>query len=122
MKKWFLLACAVFTEVAGSVALRAAIEHPAWYLVTGIGFVAALFFLSAVLREGMALGVAYGIWGASGVALTGTLATTVFNEPLTGTAVAGVVLIIAGVLTIELGSQRAADQAARGPDRESVTA
>lgn len=35
----------------------------------------------------------------------------IFNEALTGTMLAGIVLIIAGVLTVELGSQRAAAQA-----------
>lgn len=110
MKKWFLLVGAILTEVTGSVSLKAAVEHPGWYFVTAIGFVAALVFLSAVLRAGMALGVAYGIWGASGVALTATLSTIIFGEPFTGTTLVGVSLIIAGVLTIELGSQRATER------------
>ena len=108
MKKWVLLACAILAEVAGSVSLKAAVEHPGWYFLTPIGFVVALVLLGAVLREGMALGVAYGVWGASGVALTAMLATVIFDEPVTGTMLAGVALIIAGVLTIELGSQRGA--------------
>ncbi|MDN6331367.1 MAG: SMR family transporter, partial [Micrococcaceae bacterium] len=57
------------------------------------------------------LGVAYGIWGASGVALTAALSAIIFGEPLTATMLAGMGLIIAGVLTIELGSQRAAERA-----------
>ncbi|OPZ41410.1 MAG: Inner membrane transport permease YbhR [Actinobacteria bacterium ADurb.BinA094] len=56
------------------------------------------------------LGVAYGIWGASGVALTAILSTLIYGEPLTPIMVGGIVLIILGVLTIELGSQRAARQ------------
>ena len=108
MKKWVLLAGAILTEVAGSVSLKAAVEHPGWYELTPIGFVTAFLLLGAVLREGMALGVAYGVWGASGVALTAMLATVIFDEPVTGTMLAGVALIIAGVLTIELGSQRGA--------------
>lgn len=107
MKKWFLLACAILAEVTGSVSLKAAVEHPGWYFVTAVGFVAAFAFLSAVLRGGMPLGVAYGVWGASGVALTAVLSAIIFSEPLTGTMLAGMGLIIAGVLTIELGSQRA---------------
>lgn len=111
MKKWLLLVGAILTEVTGSVSLKAAVEHPGWYFLTAIGFVVALMFLSAVLREGMALGVAYGIWGASGVALTATLSTVIFGEPFTGTTVMGVALIIIGVLTIELGAQRATARA-----------
>lgn len=108
MKKWVLLAGAILTEVAGSVSLKAAVEHPGWYVLTPIGFVTAFLLLGAVLREGMALGVAYGIWGATGVALTAILATIIFGEPITPAMLAGVLLIIVGVLTIELGSQRGA--------------
>ena len=56
----------------------------------------------------MALGVAYGIWGASGVALTAILSAVIFGEALTPVMLGGIGLIILGVLTIELGSQRAA--------------
>lgn len=108
MRKWLLLIGAILTEVTGSVSLKAAVEHPGWYVLTAIGFVVAFAFLAAVLRAGMALGVAYGIWGASGVALTAALSRIIFAEPLTPTMLAGMGLIIAGVLTIELGSQRAA--------------
>lgn len=107
MKQWFLLAGAILTEVTGSVSLKSAGEHPGWYLATVVGFVVAFVFLGAVLRAGMALGVAYGIWGASGVALTAAASAIVFGEPLTGTMAAGMGLIIVGVLTIELGAQRA---------------
>lgn len=106
MKKWLLLACAILTEVTGSVSLKAAVEHPGWYFATAVGFVAAFVCLGAVLRGGMPLGVAYGIWGASGVALTAVLSAIIFSEPLTGIMLAGMGLIIVGVLAIELGSQR----------------
>jgi len=55
----------------------------------------------------MALGVAYGIWGASGVALTAVLSNLIFKEPLTTIMIAGIIVIIVGVLMIELGSQAA---------------
>lgn len=58
--------------------------------------------------QGMPLGIAYGLWGATGVALTAIASAVIFNEALTGTMLAGIALIIAGVLTVELGSQRAA--------------
>ncbi|MBB1020169.1 QacE family quaternary ammonium compound efflux SMR transporter, partial [Dietzia sp. E1] len=56
---------------------------------------------------GLPLGVAYGIWGATGVALTAGLSALIFAEPLTPLMVAGIAVIIAGVLCVELGSQRA---------------
>lgn len=106
MKKWLLLSGAILSEVTGSLSLKAALDAPAWYLVVAVGFIAAFTFLSLALRSGLALGVAYGIWGASGVALTALLSAVLFGEPLTGLMVAGLVLIIGGVLAVELGSQQ----------------
>ncbi|GAA2390336.1 hypothetical protein GCM10010420_12580 [Streptomyces glaucosporus] len=63
--------------------------------------------LSLVLRAGLALGVAYGVWAAGGVALTAVLATIVFGDPLNAVMGSGMALVIAGVLCVELGAQTA---------------
>ena len=104
MKKWLLLAGAIVSEVTASLALQAAQDHPAWYVVVGVGYVAAFSLLGLVLRQGMALGVAYGIWGAMGVALTAIFAAIIFGQPLTLIMILGLVLIIGGVLLVELGA------------------
>jgi small multidrug resistance pump len=52
----------------------------------------------------MAIGVAYGIWAASGVALTAVAAHILFREPFTRIMGLGIVLIAGGVLLIELGA------------------
>lgn len=108
MKAWLLLAGAILSEVTSSLSLKAATEQPLWYALVAVGFAAAFVFLTGVLKEGMSLGVAYGIWGAMGVALTATMGAVLYGEPLTGLMVLGIVLVIGGVLTIELGSQHAA--------------
>jgi small multidrug resistance pump len=108
LKPWLLLAGAIGSEVTGSLSLKAAIDRPGWYAVVVVGFLAAFTFLALALREGMALGVAYGIWGALGVALTAVFGAVLFGEPLTALMGAGIALIMGGVVTIELGSQRAA--------------
>lgn len=79
--------------------------------MTAFDFVVAFACLSGVLRQGMPLGITYGTWGATGVALTAVASDLICNETLTGTMIAGIVLIIAGVLTVEIGSQRATTQA-----------
>lgn len=107
MKKWIWLALAIVTEVTASLSLKGALDQPLWYAVVALGYSAAFVFLSLTLREGMGLGVAYGIWGALGVALTAVFAMLLFGEPLTSVMVVGLVLIILGVLTVELGSQQA---------------
>jgi small multidrug resistance pump len=109
VKKWLLLITAILTEVSATLSLRAALDHPAWYIVVVGGYLAAFTALSFVLREGMGLGVAYGIWGATGVVLTAVFATFLFGDPLTATMGVGIALVIGGVLCVELGSQVGAD-------------
>lgn len=100
--KWILLAAAILTEVAASLSLKAALDQPAFYAVVAVGYLAAFTCLSL----GLPLGVAYGIWAAAGVALTALLSTVIFGEPLTPLMIGGIVLVIAGVLCVELGSRR----------------
>jgi len=68
------------------------------------GYLGAFALLTLALKEGLALGVAYGIWSAGGVAVTAIASRFLFGEPLTRTMVAGIALIMAGVLLVELGS------------------
>ncbi len=115
VKKWLLLITAILTEVSATLSLRAALDHPAWYIVVVGGYLAAFTALSFVLREGMGLGVAYGIWGATGVVLTAVFATFLFGDPLTATMGVGIALVIGGVLCVELGSQVGADSGPADP-------
>lgn len=112
VKGWLLLAIAILAEVTGSLSLKGALEYPALYVVVAAGYLGAFILLAIVLRAGMALGVAYGIWAAAGVALTAIGSLIVFGEPITPLMGLGIVVIIAGVLCVELGSQAAHEQAA----------
>ncbi|MDX2357995.1 DMT family transporter [Dietzia sp. PP-33] len=105
--KWLFLAAAIALEVVGSLSLKGALEVPALYAVVATGYLGAFVFLALTLRAGVPLGVAYGIWGASGVALTAALSSMIYAEPLTPLMIAGIAVIIAGVLCVELGSGRA---------------
>lgn len=107
MTKWLLLIAAILSEVAAALSLRAALDHPAWYFVVAAGYLGAFTALAFILRMGMGIGVAYGVWAASGVALTAVLAAVLFGDPLTVTMGLGVALVIGGVLCVELGSQAA---------------
>ena len=110
-KGWLLLAAAILAEVTGSLSLKGALEHPALYLVVAAGYLGAFVLLAVVLRTGMALGVAYGIWGASGVALTAVGSLIIFGEPITLLMGIGIAVIMAGVLCVELGAQAAQKKA-----------
>lgn len=102
--KWLLLAGAVVTEVTATLSLRAATDHPAWYVLVVAGYGASFFFLARVLTR-MPVGVAYGIWGASGILLTALLAAMFFGDALTVPMLMGIVLVIVGVLLVEFGSR-----------------
>ena len=102
---WLLLVLAITSEVAATLSLKGSASVPSLYGVVVLGYLASFVFLALVLRRGMGLGVAYGIWGASGTALTAVLAAAIFDDPLTWAIAAGIGLIIAGVLLVELGSR-----------------
>ena len=107
MQKWALLGAAIVVEVAATLSLRASQDHSAWLVVVVAGYLASFILLTLVLRTGMPVGVAYGIWGASGTAATAVLAAAIFGDPFTWPIVAGIGLIIAGVLLVEFGSRPA---------------
>lgn len=105
MRTWRLLGAAIAVEVAATLSLRASQDHRAWLIVVVAGYLSAFVLMAAVLRAGMPVGAAYGIWGASGTALTAAAAAVIFGEPFTWPIVAGIALIIAGVLLVEFGSR-----------------
>lgn len=104
MHKWALLLGAIIAEVAGTLSLRASQDHPGWLGMVVIGYITAFVLLARVIRAGMPIAVAYGIWGALGTALTAGIAAVIFGERLTAPIIAGIVLIIGGVLMVEFGS------------------
>ena len=102
---WIFLIGAIIFEVAATLALRVATGgSKLWFIAVGVGYLAAFGFLSLTLSNGMGLGVAYGIWAASGVALTAILGKLLFDEPFTWLMAAGVALVVGGVLLVELGA------------------
>ena len=107
---WPALGGAIISEVSATLALRQALNQPGFYVMVGIGYALAFILLSLTLKAGMPLGVAYGLWGALGVALTALLSMLVFGEPITVLVALGIALIMAGVLLVELGAQHAGTQ------------
>ncbi|KRD19237.1 cation transporter [Mycobacterium sp. Root265] len=110
MRKWVLLSAAIATEVTGTLSLRASQDHSAWLAVVVVGYVSSFILMAAVLRAGMPVGVAYGIWGAIGTAVTAAAASVIFGEAFTWSLAGGIALIIAGVLLVEFGSHERAPE------------
>ncbi len=102
-----MLGAAVVVEVTATLALKASLDDPRWLVLVVIGYSASFVLLAVCLRLGLPIGVTYGIWGAAGVVLTSLLSALIFAETLTPLMIAGIALIVAGVLVVEIGSQRA---------------
>ena len=101
---WVLLAIAIVCEVGATISLKLATDgRRRWYVPVAVGYVTAFSLLAGALALGLPIGVAYGVWAATGVALTAVLGRLLFKDPLTLTMAAGVVLIVAGVVLIEVG-------------------
>jgi len=103
------LAIAILAEVAGTSALKSAAGFtrllPSLIVVAGYG--TAFFFLSLVLRT-IPIGVAYAIWSGVGVALIALIGWLLYRQNLDAGAIAGIALIVAGVVVIQVFSRSAA--------------
>lgn len=114
MRKWFALGAAVLTEGTATVTLKAAQQAPGWYALTAAGYLGAFCLFLLCLRLGMRIGVAYGIRWAGVVTVTALVSAAVYDEAVTLAIGAGIVLSVAGILAIELGSRSARGRSQRG--------
>lgn len=105
MRKWTLLGGAIALEVTGTLSLRASHDHGGWLAAVVLGYAGAFALLTLVLRLGVPVGVAYGIWGAVGVAASAVLSAALYDEPLIGLMAVGLALIMVGVVLVEGGSR-----------------
>lgn len=101
----YLLA-AIVCEVFATTFLKAAngftVLLPSLAVVFGYG--GAFYFLSLSL-SGIQLGTAYAIWSGLGIVLVSVAAYFVYHQKLDAPAIAGMALIICGVLVIRLFSK-----------------
>lgn len=102
---YVFLLLAIIGEVGATLSLKVASKGVRrMYAVVIAGYAVAFGLLSLSLREGVPLGVAYGIWSALGVVLTAVLSKYLFEEPLTKIMLAGIGLILMGIMIIEVGA------------------
>jgi small multidrug resistance pump len=102
---YLYLAIAIVAEVIGTSALKAAegFTRPGPSLVVIVGYGAAFYFLSLALKT-IPVGIAYAIWSGVGVALITLIGWVVFRQRLDAAALAGLALIVAGVVVIQVFS------------------
>jgi small multidrug resistance pump len=103
---WLLLGAAIVCELGATMALRASdgLRRRLWIPVVLAGYAAGFGLLALALERGLAVGVAYGIWAACGVALTAVSAHLVFGDPLNRRMGVGLGLIAVGILLVRIGA------------------
>ncbi|HEV2596711.1 SMR family transporter [Sphingopyxis sp.] len=72
--------------------------------ITVAGYAIAFYFLSLTLRS-IPVGIAYAIWSGVGIVLIALIAWAIQGQALDRPAVAGIGLIVAGVVVMNLFSK-----------------
>lgn len=105
-RAYVLLAIAIVAEVIATSALKATdgFRRPIPSAVVVVGYVSAFGCLSACLRAGMGVGVAYAIWSGVGIVLIAAIGVVFYRERIDLAAVVGFALILAGVVVLNLFS------------------
>jgi small multidrug resistance pump len=102
------LALAIVAEVIGTSALKATAGFtravPSAVVVLGYG---VAFYFLALSLETIPVGIAYAIWSGLGVVLITLIGWWVYGQKLDAAALAGIGLIVAGVVVLQLASRPA---------------
>jgi small multidrug resistance pump len=102
---WLLVAAAIVLEVAATSSLKLSDG----FRRTGPSVATACLYVLAFACLGVAVatldvGVVYAVWAGAGTALMAVVGTVYFGERMRPPAWAGIALIVAGVLMVELFS------------------
>lgn len=100
------LIVAIVAEVVATSALKASERFTRLTpsLVVVAGYATAFYFLSLTL-ESIPVGVAYAIWSGLGIVLVTIVGAVMFRQVPDAAAIAGMALIIAGVVVMNLFSK-----------------
>ncbi len=103
---WTYLAIAIITEVIATSALKATagFTRPWPALIVVLGYGVSFYFLALTLRT-VPVGLTYAIWSGVGIVLISIIGFLLYDQRLDAAALAGIGLIIAGVLVIHLFSK-----------------
>lgn len=106
MTYWVYLVIAIVAEVIATTALKSSdgFSRLLPSIVVVVGYSVAFYCLALALRT-IPVGVAYAIWSGVGVVMVTILAWVFFGQRLDLPAIAGMGLIIAGVVVMNVFSQ-----------------
>lgn len=101
---WLMLAGAIAAEVVATATLKASVgmTRPAPTVIVVAGYILSFVLLAQALRLRLQVSVAYAVWSGVGTAAIALIGALALHEPLTGLKVAGIALIIVGVVVLNL--------------------
>jgi small multidrug resistance pump len=100
---WLYLGVAIAFEIVGTTAMKMSdgMTRP-WPAVTVVACYAVAFVMLAQALKTMEVGIAYAVWSAVGTAVVAVIGVVLFGESVSPMKVAGVALIVAGVVSLRL--------------------
>lgn len=100
---YLFLGLAIVGELIGSSLLKASEGFTKIFPTIGllIAFATSFFFLSLALKV-IPLNAAYAIWSGLGMVATTVISVLIWKEKINGASVAGILLILAGVVILNL--------------------
>jgi small multidrug resistance pump len=103
---YVFLFLAIISEVIGTSALAASQQFTRLVpsLITVAGYGLGFYFFSFALKA-IPMGVAYAIWGGVGIVLVTIIGFVFLKQKLDFPALAGIALIVIGVLVMQLFSK-----------------
>ena len=101
---YIFLFSAIFAEVIATSLLKSTEGFTRLWptVVCLVGYAVSFALLALSISRGMQTDVAYALWSAIGTALIVLIAVLFLGSPISATKIAGVALIIAGVVTLNL--------------------
>lgn len=102
---WLYLVLAIAAETVGTTALKASDGFTRFgpSIATAAAYAASFWLLAQVLRT-IPIGIAYAIWSGLGIVFIAAIGWLVFDQRLDAPAVAGIALIVAGIVVMQLFS------------------
>jgi small multidrug resistance pump len=101
---WIYLTIAILAEVTGTVALRytEGFSRPLPLAIVVAGYALAFYLLARTLKD-LSLGLTYAVWAGAGTALIALVGILALHEPVNAPKLIGIVLVIAGIVSLNLG-------------------
>lgn len=106
IKTYMFLGIAIIAEVIATSSLKSSESFTRLWptVLCVLGYAVAFFFLSLTLKV-LPTGIAYAIWSGVGIVLISVTSYLLYGQKLDPAGIAGLTLIIAGVLVVNLFSK-----------------